>query len=136
MTIELINYGTINKNKVCIGDLALFFSYSTIVAFHSEKTGLVCCENCWSNTTGKFLNEIEPRKERRVGKEVFDEKLKVAIYYGLIKKIIENLALSGNAEVRRHSSGLIKAIEKESFVIKAKEKDVKCERCESMVLKK
>ena len=118
MIIELINYGTPNKNKVCIGELALFFSYSTIVAFHSEATGLVCSENCWSNTTGKFLNEIEPRKEKRVGKEVFEEKLKIAVFSGLIKPVIENLALSNNREIKGHALGLLKALEKPSFEIK------------------
>lgn len=118
MTIELINYGTPNKNKVIIEGLASFFSYSTIVAFCSEATGLVCSKNHWSKTTGKFLNEIEPRKEKRVNNEEFNKKLKIAIYSGIIKPILESLATSDNSELRRHSIALLKEIEKPSFEVK------------------
>lgn len=118
MEIHLTNYGTINKNKVSIGGLALFFSYETIVAFHSNSTGLVCSANSWSMTTGKFLNEIEPDHKKRVSYEVFQEKLKKALFDGVVKGVIEELSLETNPEIRRHSIGLLKEFQRPSFEIK------------------
>jgi len=118
MTIQLLNFGTPNKNKVCVGDVAFFFSYSTIIAFHSPATGLVCSENVWSNTTGKFLNEIEPNKSKRVSSDEFEKKLRIAIYTGITTKNLEVLALSDNREIKGHATGLLKALEKSSFEIK------------------
>lgn len=66
-----------NFNKVGIGDLELFFSYETPVAFRTSKTGLVVSENIWGNTTGKHLNWLDGgRKECRVPNDEFEEQLK------------------------------------------------------------
>ena len=50
-----------------------YFSYETLVAFRSDKHGLVVRENVWSNTTGKHLNWISRDKDSRVTGEVFSE---------------------------------------------------------------
>ncbi len=61
-------------NVVSVGDSLFYLSYDTIVAFSTPKTGLVCCENCWSRTTNKHLNKIAP-KEDRIDRKSFLEKL-------------------------------------------------------------
>lgn len=52
-----------------------YFSYRTLVAFYSNKTGLVCIRNYWGTTTGKHLNWIEADKNKRVDQETFDKLL-------------------------------------------------------------
>jgi len=76
--ISFENLGTINKNRVDIGSLTLWFSYKTIVAFRDEK-GFKCCENVWSRTTGKLLNEIQPNKDNRLNREEFLKELKLCL---------------------------------------------------------
>lgn len=75
MEVKLSNQGTPNKNIVYIGKLTLYFSYETIVAFASPKTGFVCRENSWATTTGKFLNEICPNHKERISSEKFEKEL-------------------------------------------------------------
>lgn len=58
-----------------VGQLDLYFSYETVVAFRAPKTGLVVSENVWSSTTGKHLNWICPDKSRRVSNEEFEKQL-------------------------------------------------------------
>ena len=54
-----------------------WFSYQTLVAFYSPKTGRVVHENVWSKTTGKHLNAIDHGdKVSRVSAEVFEAKLR------------------------------------------------------------
>ena len=48
-----------------IGNLILYFSYDTLVAFKSPENGLVCCDNIWGSTTGNHLNSIEPDHDKR-----------------------------------------------------------------------
>jgi len=59
------NLGTINKNSITIstnkGSINLYFSYDTLVAVNN-----IVSINHWSKTTGKFLNELEPDKDKRV----------------------------------------------------------------------
>lgn len=59
-----------NALAVQIGELTVYFSYETVVAFRSPKTGLVVSENVWSTTTGKHLNAIGP-KDMRIDNEEF-----------------------------------------------------------------
>ena len=66
------NYG--NSRYVEIGNLCLYFSYKTIVAF-DYKGENVCRENSWSTTTGRHLNQIEPDKKKRLESEAFETKL-------------------------------------------------------------
>jgi hypothetical protein len=71
-----INMNRINENKciVSIDNLDLYFSYDTIIAFRN-KGKLCCSENQWSNTTGKFLNEIQPDKSKRMPAAEFNDLL-------------------------------------------------------------
>ena len=77
--ISLENLGTINRNKVTIESLTLWFSYKTIVAFQDTFMELVCCENKWSKTTGRFLNDICPNHKDRLEKNIFNKKLLEAL---------------------------------------------------------
>jgi hypothetical protein len=80
--IELINRGTINKNEIKIvkenAAFSLFFSYNTLIGIeygcwlkdvYVFKKAII--ENLWSTTTGKFLNELQPDKTKRLQKEEF-----------------------------------------------------------------
>lgn len=82
MKVNLKNLGKINKNCVTIstdkGDVDLFFSYETIVGVDN-----VVSVNKWGNTTGKFLNELKPDKNKRV---LHEEVLKTA--ENRLKKIL------------------------------------------------
>ncbi|MCD6492419.1 MAG: hypothetical protein J7K36_01235 [Archaeoglobaceae archaeon] len=74
MEIKLVNLGTPNRNIVKIGDLAIYFSYETPVAF--SKSGLLfASENIWSKTTGSFLNLIQPDKLKRLPHKEFQQRL-------------------------------------------------------------
>jgi hypothetical protein len=68
ITFNLDNHGTVNKNTIRInsnnGGVDLHFSYDTLVGVDR-----VISENEWSVTTGKFLNELQPDKSRRVPHE-------------------------------------------------------------------
>lgn len=52
-----------------------YYSYKTLVAFRSLKTGLVCRKNVWSNTTGKHLNWIQPDHGARISINEFQTML-------------------------------------------------------------
>jgi len=52
-----------------------YFSYNTLVAFRSNKTGLVVMENYWGNTTGKHLNWINRDHSIRVDEDTFEKLL-------------------------------------------------------------
>lgn len=45
--------------EVTVGNVTLWFSYRTVVAFSTPETGLVVRENDWKGTTGKHLNWID-----------------------------------------------------------------------------
>jgi len=64
--------------RVNVGELVLWFSYETIIAFSTPEThGRVVCENAWGTTTGKHLNWIDHgNKEDRLNYETFSAKLK------------------------------------------------------------
>ncbi|MFA5149071.1 MAG: hypothetical protein WC491_08120 [Candidatus Omnitrophota bacterium] len=84
MKVELSNYSegygssyaskNPNTQLVTIGDLEIFFSYSTPVAYRTSSEFIIS-ENAWSTTTGRHLNIIHPDKTRRVPREVFEQKL-------------------------------------------------------------
>lgn len=69
INVYLKNDGTINKNRVILETdktyITLYFSYETIIGFvyNGQK---VVSQNNWSVTTGKYLNEIEPDKNKRI----------------------------------------------------------------------
>lgn len=70
------NYGA-HTLRVHIGDVTLWFSYKTLVAFSSPDTGRVVSENCWGPTTGKHLTWIDGgNKKDRLGRDEFEQKWK------------------------------------------------------------
>jgi hypothetical protein len=72
------NYASGNYGAHCIaiqiGNVELYFSYDTVVAFCGDGE-MVISQNVWGPTTGKHLNAIDTDKSRRVSREVFEEKL-------------------------------------------------------------
>jgi len=73
-----------NNIQVDVGSLSLYFSYKTVVAFSTPKTGLVCRQNDWSTTTGKHLNAIQPNHKKRVSGAEFEKQLAAVLAgYGL-----------------------------------------------------
>lgn len=85
MNIKFENLGTVNTNKVSICELDIYFSYETPVAFQAYGEKMVCRENSWSTTTGKFLNSLQPDKTKRIEGRLFDEKLQQAITGEMIR---------------------------------------------------
>ncbi len=75
------NYGKYSNNNyglhcLCFTDPAgndFYYSYQTLVAFRTIKSGLVIRKNVWSPTTGKHLNWISRDKKIRVSKEQFNK---------------------------------------------------------------
>lgn len=59
MSVSLSIGHTPNYATVEVGDLTLYFSYRTVIAFHTPDTGTVVRVNDWSTTTGKHLNSID-----------------------------------------------------------------------------
>lgn len=72
------NYG-VHTLCVDLGNLTLYYSYETIVAYSDPDDGLVCSKNQWTVTTGKHLNWIQPDKSKRFDPEAFDYMLAAAI---------------------------------------------------------
>lgn len=60
-----------NATCVSLGDLDLYFSYRTPVAFRYPGIGTVVRQNEWGPTTGKHLNAIDggDKKSRVPGDE-------------------------------------------------------------------
>jgi hypothetical protein len=73
MNIELNNHMP-NFNSVVIGSLKLYFSYKTIIGF-TDHGNIIVCENIWSKTTGKHLNQIDPSHSNRLDYQLFQSKL-------------------------------------------------------------
>lgn len=75
-TVELHRSQNNNLTRIYLGDIVLWFSYETIVAFHVPGSRPVVAANVWSNTTGRHLNEIDGgNKSARLGPEDFRTKL-------------------------------------------------------------
>jgi hypothetical protein len=72
------NYGA-HTLRVCLGNMTIYYSYETIVAYDDNQDGLVCSENQWSTTTGKHLNWIQPDKKARINGETFGAMLTEAL---------------------------------------------------------
>lgn len=81
-TIE--KYAGPNAVRVQIGNLSVWFSYKTPVAFYHHRTGLVVRENDWSNTTGRHLNAIDSDKAVRYDSETFK-----AAFNGLLATVLD-----------------------------------------------
>lgn len=66
------NYGA-HALRVDVGDLTVWFSYKTPVAFVKLGSKRVVRQNDWSTTTGKHLNAIDGGdKKARVSGEEFE----------------------------------------------------------------
>jgi hypothetical protein len=82
VSVRKWNYGDYSSNNygahsmaVEIGNLSLYFSYDTVVAFSTLGTGLVVSQNDWGSTTGKHLNRIGDNKSLRIPRAEFVTKL-------------------------------------------------------------
>ena len=80
--IKRFNYGHYSSRNygyhtlaIDIGVVEIWFSYDTVVAFRSPKTGFHITQNCWGPTTGKHLNWINEDKSIREDGETFDKNL-------------------------------------------------------------
>jgi len=59
-----------------IGDITVYFSYHTPVAYYTNGSGSVVRENEWGPTTGKHLNAIDSGdKESRIPGDEFEKRL-------------------------------------------------------------
>jgi len=77
---------------VQIEDLELYFSYETLIAFRSNKSGLVIRENNWSVTTGKHLNAVNPDHSIRISDKYFNEELEALLRHLGLKGLDEIVA--------------------------------------------
>lgn len=74
--IRLIREST-NETTLYIGELTIWFSYSTIVGFAYPGRGRVVSKNVWSVTTGKHLTHIDGGdKDSRLEHEEFKRQLR------------------------------------------------------------
>lgn len=79
MNVSLRHMDSPTLHEVTVGNLDLYFSYQTVVAFRGDD-GLVVSENVWSVTTGKHLSMIDGgRKAYRVPHDVFSAQLATAL---------------------------------------------------------
>lgn len=71
------NYG-VNALRLDIGEISLWFSYKTVIAFRDGFDGdVIVSENCWSVVTGKHLNFIDGgSKKSRLKRSEFESKLR------------------------------------------------------------
>ncbi len=76
MLVKLVQGGSPTQHTVSIGDLDLYFSYETVVAFETMGLGLVVSENMWSTTTSKHINAIAGANYPRFPREKFKKMLK------------------------------------------------------------
>lgn len=75
-TVEISRSCNDNLTRVYVGDLVLWFSYETIVAFHAPGQERIVSQNRWSKTTERHLNEIDGNnKGERWPQEAFESRL-------------------------------------------------------------
>lgn len=74
--MRLSEYCGKNARSLEIGNLLLYFSYETLIAFSHPDTGLVIRENDWGPTTGKHLNAINDNHRHRIPGETFEKQWK------------------------------------------------------------
>ena len=78
MEIELTTVST-NLTKFSLGNLDIYFSYNTAVAFEDSQANLVISQNQWSSTTGKHLSYISKDVSDRIPYDQFTKELEKAI---------------------------------------------------------
>ena len=64
-----------NLTKIELKHLTLYFSYSECIGFQIDNNEPVFSENIWSLTTAKHLNFLGSKKEDRLPREQFLERL-------------------------------------------------------------
>lgn len=78
-TFEKYNGKTGNALVFTLGEVDVYFSYDTPVAFRSPSTGLVVRRNDWGPTTGRHLTAIDGGdKKARVSGPEFERMIKAA----------------------------------------------------------
>ena len=69
-----------NLTRVTTPEHSLYFSYETLVAFSTERAGLIVRANEWGTTTGKHLSKIDggtkEAKAERVNSNVWEINLR------------------------------------------------------------
>lgn len=68
----------LNQTSITLGNITLYFSYETCVAFHLAGAGYFVPVNNWSNTTGKHITQmtgIDSKSDRRMSYAEFSAKL-------------------------------------------------------------
>lgn len=80
--VKMRNRLIVDKNlyKLELGDLTIWYSYETPIAFKTSETEVVCRQNDFSATTGKHLNSIESDKSKRISGEAFLDRLDSLFY--------------------------------------------------------
>lgn len=71
--MKLSEYCGKNARSLELGNLTLYFSYETLIAFNHPETGLVIRENDWGPTTGKHLNAISDNHRERIPGKAFEK---------------------------------------------------------------
>ncbi len=65
-----------NFTEVAIGDLTMYFSYRTCIAFAVPGQGLVARVNDWGRTTGRHLAKVGVDKGDRIPGVEFEARLR------------------------------------------------------------
>ena len=82
MTLPTIYQFAPNVTRLGLGDLTIWYSYMTPIAFETRFTRVVL-QNVWGGATGKHLNAIDgggkDAKKNRVSPDVFDKALDLAL---------------------------------------------------------
>jgi len=78
LEIELKTVST-NLTKFSLGNLDIFFSYQTAVAFEDGQGNIVASQNKWSMTTGKHIGQISKDVSDRIPYDQFTKELERAI---------------------------------------------------------
>ena len=61
------------------GNLTVWFSYKTPIAFRDGWADVTIRENDWSVTTGKHLNYVDEDKRRRIDGDEFEQRLEAVL---------------------------------------------------------
>jgi hypothetical protein len=88
MKIEEIKQNT-NTTKITFSDIDLiskfknsiscYYSYNTLIAIRDIDNIYYVSENIYSTTTGKYLNTIEPNKDNRLRRDLFEKKVETIL---------------------------------------------------------
>ena len=68
-----------NFTVVEVGDVRVWFSYETPIAFRKVGEPLVVCENIWGPTTGKHLNRVDGGDKEAKAHRVSSDEFKRAL---------------------------------------------------------